>query len=136
MQHRHQAIDALLARYLQPIASRLFPVEGRRLDRHHSFVVQYQPGKDTHLDMHTDDADVTFNVCLGRDFEASGLTFCGGIGTPGHRKHTLQCKDLGTCTPNPASPSPPRWRRRLGNLDKLPPLPCLVAPVGCDVTVL
>ena len=31
--------------------------------------------------MHTDDSDVTFNVCLGRDFEAAGLTFCGMLGT-------------------------------------------------------
>jgi hypothetical protein len=36
--------------------------------------------------MHTDDSDVTFNICLGREFTASGLTFCGGIGTPAHRQ--------------------------------------------------
>ena len=51
---------------LQPIARLLFPVEGRALDRHHSFVVQYEEGKDVGLDMHTDNSDVTFNVrCLG-----------------------------------------------------------------------
>jgi hypothetical protein len=32
--------------------------------------------------MHTDDSDVTLNVCLGRDgFRAAGLRFCGGMGT-------------------------------------------------------
>lgn len=79
-------ITALVARCLQPIAARYFPAEGMTLQRHHAFVVQYTVGKDTHLDMHTDDADVTFNICLGKEFEASGLTFCGGIGKAKHRK--------------------------------------------------
>lgn len=30
--------------------------------------------------------DVTVNVCLGREFTGAGLTFCGGVGTPEHRK--------------------------------------------------
>ena len=42
------------------------------------------------MDRHTDDADVTFNICLGREFEASGLTFCGGIGTTTHRQFSCQ----------------------------------------------
>ena len=47
-------------------------------------MVQYKEGEDLGLDMHTDDADVTFNMCLGREFEASGLTFCGGVGRSDH----------------------------------------------------
>ena len=27
--------------------------------------------------MHTDDSDVTFNICLGLDFQGAGLQFCG-----------------------------------------------------------
>ena len=47
---------------------------------------------------HTDDSDVTFNVCLGKEFKGAGLTFCGVIGTPGHRKHTMQfMHELGRC---------------------------------------
>ena len=53
---------------LQKVAERLFPREGASLDRHHSFVVQYEEGKDLGLDMHVDNSDVTFNVCLGREF--------------------------------------------------------------------
>ena len=49
----------------------LFPIEGGSLDRHHSFIVQYEVGKDLGLDMHTDNSDVTFNVCLGRGAFAS-----------------------------------------------------------------
>eukprot|EP00040_Diaphanoeca_grandis_P025988 m.144777 g.144777 ORF g.144777 m.144777 type:complete len:464 (-) comp30395_c0_seq2:25-1416(-) len=91
-------IDSVQATVFQPIAALLFPTEGAQLSRHHSFVVQYTPGTDTHLDMHTDDSDVTFNVCLGKEFVASGLTFCGMIGKPEHRKQTLQYPHvLGRC---------------------------------------
>ena len=38
------------------------------------------------LDMHTDDSDVTFNVCLGKQFTGSGLIFCGMMGSPEHRQ--------------------------------------------------
>jgi len=77
--------DSLQQRVLQPVARLLFPTEGGALDRHHSFVVQYQQGKDLGLDMHTDNSDVTFNICLGRDFDGAGLTFCGYMGAAHHR---------------------------------------------------
>ena len=48
--------DSLQTRVLQPIAALLFPYEGCTLDRHHSFVVEYQQGKDLGLDMHTDNS--------------------------------------------------------------------------------
>jgi len=53
-------------------------------------MVQYKQGQDLGLDMHTDDSDVTFNVCLGREFEAAGLTFCGMRGQPDHRFFKFQ----------------------------------------------
>mmetsp|Transcript_63923 Transcript_63923/g.205963 ORF Transcript_63923/g.205963 Transcript_63923/m.205963 type:complete len:155 (-) Transcript_63923:110-574(-) len=37
--------------------------------------------------MHTDDSDVTFNLCLGKDFSGAGLCFCGVMGQPDHRHH-------------------------------------------------
>lgn len=47
--------------------------------------------EDKGLDMHTDDSDVTLNICLGREgFEASGLTFCGKMGKPDHRHFSHQ----------------------------------------------
>ena len=33
--------------------------------------------------------DVTLNVCLGKEFVAAGLTFCGDLGTPDHRKQSF-----------------------------------------------
>lgn len=42
--------------------------------------------EDLGLDMHTDDSDVTFNVCLGEDFSGATLSFCGMFGAEDHRK--------------------------------------------------
>ncbi len=41
---------------------------------------------------------MTFNVCLGRDFEGCGLVFCGMIGAADHRchKHTYHHR-VGAC---------------------------------------
>ena len=71
---------------VQPVAQALFPVEGATLDDHHTFVVSYRPEQDKGLDMHIDNSDVTLNVCLGEEFTASGLTFCGTMGAPDHRQ--------------------------------------------------
>ena len=84
------AFDGLQRAVLQPVARLLFPIEGASLDRHHAFVVQYQEGKDLGLDMHTDNSDVTFNICLGREFEGAGLTFCGYMGQAHHRCFTYR----------------------------------------------
>ena len=35
--------------------------------------------------MHVDNSDVTFNVCLGKEFTGAGLAFCGYMGEPAHR---------------------------------------------------
>ena len=72
---------------LQPIAAAAYPVEGSVFSSHHSFVVQYKPEDDPGLDLHTDDSDVTFNVCLGRQFTNATLTLCGLSGTPTHRQY-------------------------------------------------
>ena len=49
--------------------------------------MEYEPGADLGLDMHTDDSDVTFNICLGREFTGAALEFCGKFGTTSHRQH-------------------------------------------------
>lgn len=79
------ALTALQSEILQPVANLLFPDVGYEFRDHHSFVVQYKPNEDKGLDMHTDDSDVTFNVCLGETFTGAGLTFCGYVGNPDHR---------------------------------------------------
>lgn len=83
-------------RYLWPLARRLFPLQSLpHFDNHHSFIVRYQADEDLGLDMHIDDSDVTFNVCLGEpDFTGATLVFCGPFGAPDHRQvsHTYHHK--------------------------------------------
>mmetsp|Transcript_25810 Transcript_25810/g.47620 ORF Transcript_25810/g.47620 Transcript_25810/m.47620 type:complete len:406 (-) Transcript_25810:92-1309(-) len=73
---------------LQPLGDLLWPGPGTAWDGHHCFIVRYKEGEDLGLDMHTDDSEVTFNVCLGLQFGGAGLQFCGESGTPNHRKQT------------------------------------------------
>ena len=83
------SLDALQSA-VWPVARSLFPLEAEEFNNHHSFCVSYKPDEDRGLDMHTDDSDVTLNVCLGREFVASGLTFCGDMGAVNHRQASLQ----------------------------------------------
>ena len=80
-------ISAFQQDYLWPLSRSLFPKQASpQFDDHHSFIVRYQAQEDLGLDMHTDDSDVTFNVCLGEPgFTQSTLTFCGMFGSPDHR---------------------------------------------------
>lgn len=78
-----------LQELLQPLGAGFFPGPGNSWDGHHCFIVRYREGEDLGLDMHTDDSDVTFNICLGLDFAGAGLQFCGTVGTAEHRKHNF-----------------------------------------------
>mmetsp|Transcript_109499 Transcript_109499/g.316554 ORF Transcript_109499/g.316554 Transcript_109499/m.316554 type:complete len:577 (-) Transcript_109499:83-1813(-) len=87
-----------LQRMLQPLGECLWPNPGSAWDGHHCFIVRYRENEDLGLDMHTDDSDVTFNVCLGLDFEGAGIQFCGVMGAADHRKHSYTYKHVrGTC---------------------------------------
>merc|ERR1719188_145277 len=90
-------IDQLQA-MLQPLGEILWPGPGNCWDGHHCFIVRYRENEDLGLDMHTDDSDVTFNICLGLDFQGAGLQFCGLMGAANHRKHTHTYQHVkGTC---------------------------------------
>lgn len=81
--------SALQRDHLAPIAKHLWGgAQGASLDVHHTFVVRYEakPGRDFGLDMHTDDSDVTFNVCLGKEFEGGELAVCGVMRSAAHRR--------------------------------------------------
>lgn len=81
-----ETITSLQQAFLWPLAKLLFPVQGYQFDDHHSFIVRYNADEDLGLDMHMDDSDVTFNVCLGEIFTGATLTFCGNFGSRNHRK--------------------------------------------------
>ncbi len=73
----------------EKVSRAILEEEGLELSLHHTFLVQYKREEDLGLDMHTDDSDVTFNVCLGRGCTGGDLVFCGKIGAPDHRRHKL-----------------------------------------------
>jgi nitrite reductase/ring-hydroxylating ferredoxin subunit len=97
--------DALLEDVFQPLGAILMGDEEHRLDKlggtetcaenwggsslddHHSFIVQYRPEDDKHLDMHIDECDVTWNfgITPTENFEGNDLTFCGMMDTNEHR---------------------------------------------------
>lgn len=73
-------INPLIHDYLRPLCGRLAPLAaagGATLDRHKAFVVAYRLGEDEALSTHFDNAEVTLNINLGRDFEAGELLFFG-----------------------------------------------------------
>lgn len=75
-----------LQEVLRPLGEFLWPGPGSGWDGHHCFIVRYREGEDLGLDMHVDDSEVTFNVCLGLSFGGAGLQFCGRSGAPDHRR--------------------------------------------------
>lgn len=79
-------MDQILLKVIRIVARAFFrDCEGEWLDHQHSFIVHYKEGKDTSLDPHVDDSEVTLNVCLGREFEGGRLVMCGKAGARDHR---------------------------------------------------
>jgi len=70
-------LDDLMINIINPLASVFYPRVGT-LDNHHGFIVEYQIGKDTKLDFHVDDSEVTLNLCLGKQF-LNGELYFGGV---------------------------------------------------------
>lgn len=62
--------------YLKPLSSLLFPdCGGKWLDSHKVFAVKYTLDEDLELSYHYDNAEVTLNVSLGKDFTDGNLYF-------------------------------------------------------------
>nr|XP_046242261.1 2-oxoglutarate and iron-dependent oxygenase domain-containing protein 2 isoform X2 [Scatophagus argus] len=69
-------ITPLRERYLHPLTSVLYPdCGGCCLDSHKAFVVKYDMNEDLDLSYHFDNAEVTLNVSLGKDFTEGNLYF-------------------------------------------------------------
>ena len=71
------SIAHLVEKYLAPIAQMLFPayITADDVVEHYAFSIRYREGEDTSLAVHTDASAFTFNLCLGADFEGSGVVF-------------------------------------------------------------
>ncbi|CAJ1068291.1 -oxoglutarate and iron-dependent oxygenase domain-containing protein 2 isoform X1 [Xyrichtys novacula] len=69
-------ITPLREQYLHPLTSLLYPdCGGHCLDSHKAFVVKYDLNEDLDLSYHYDNAEVTLNVALGKDFTEGNLYF-------------------------------------------------------------
>ncbi|PWA94964.1 2-oxoglutarate (2OG) and Fe(II)-dependent oxygenase superfamily protein [Artemisia annua] len=71
-------LDTLMKDFVRHISKVYFAdVGGFDLDSHHGFVVEYGVDRDVDLGFHTDDSEVTLNVCLGKQFTGGDLFFRG-----------------------------------------------------------
>ena len=77
--------DPFMFDYICPLAELIFPGPGSALNAHRAFTVEYEKGKDEELSTHYDDAEVTLNVCLGKDFKGGDLIIYGRKRTAQHR---------------------------------------------------
>ena len=69
-------LNPLRTNYLSPLAHLLLPEwSGVSLDSHKAFTVSYKENEDVALSYHFDNAEVTLNVCLGKEFEEGELYF-------------------------------------------------------------
>lgn len=69
-------LNRLREDYITPITRLLFPeCGGDCLDSHKAFIVKYKTDEDVDLNYHYDNAEVTLNVCLGKQFEDGALYF-------------------------------------------------------------
>ncbi|NXP21056.1 OGFD2 protein, partial [Scytalopus superciliaris] len=69
-------VSPLRERFLRPITALLYPeLGGACLDSHRAFVVKYSLQDDLDLSSHYDNAEVTLNVSLGKDFTEGNLYF-------------------------------------------------------------
>ncbi|KAL7986667.1 hypothetical protein Chor_012950 [Crotalus horridus] len=69
-------LTPLREKYLQPLTALLYPDWGGScLDSHKAFVVKYALREDLDLHIHYDNAEVTLNVCLGKEFTEGSLYF-------------------------------------------------------------
>lgn len=69
-------LDPLFEDYLKPLSRILFPEEGgSTLDSYKAFTVKYDMQNDQSLGYHFDNAEVTLNLCIGKNFIDGELYF-------------------------------------------------------------
>lgn len=87
-------LDKVMEDFIRPISKVFFSeVGGSTLDAHHGFVVQYGMGRDVDLGFHVDDAEVTLNVCLGKQFSGGELYF-RGVRCENHVNTEIQSEEI------------------------------------------
>ncbi|XP_038619728.1 2-oxoglutarate and iron-dependent oxygenase domain-containing protein 2 isoform X2 [Tachyglossus aculeatus] len=90
-------VTPLREQYLQPLTALLYPdCGGHQLDSHRAFVVKYSLQEDRDLSWHYDNAEVTLNVSLGKDFSQGNLNFGGLRQVPGVAPQGLEVEHVVT----------------------------------------
>lgn len=88
-------LTPLREKYLQPLTALLYPdCGGSCLDSHKAFVVKYALREDLDLHIHYDNAEVTLNVCLGKEFTEGSLYFSEFRQVPLLKLHAVDCNLL------------------------------------------
>nr|AAH22762.1 Ogfod2 protein [Mus musculus] len=88
-------VTPLRERFLLPLMALLYPdYGGGYLDSHRAFVVKYALGQDLDLGCHYDNAELTLNVALGKDFTGGALYFGGLFQAPAALKETLEVEHV------------------------------------------
>ena len=88
-------MNPLREQYLQHITKFLFPqYGGDALDSHKAFVVKYKLGEDLDLSYHYDNAEVTLNVSMGREFKGGSLYFGDMCGVDISETECTECKHV------------------------------------------
>jgi len=89
------AIESLMKKYVLPISSLFYSdYYGSSLDDHHCFMVRYKQGEDIDLALHIDDAEITLNVCLGKEFTGGTLNFYGIKDSPDQKKLNITIEHI------------------------------------------
>lgn len=88
-------ISPLRTNYLMPITRLLYPeCGGNTLDSHKAFTVHYKMGEDLDLSYHYDNAEVTLNVSLGKEFIGGELFFGDMRQVPLKDTECTQCEHV------------------------------------------
>ncbi|XP_020619229.1 2-oxoglutarate and iron-dependent oxygenase domain-containing protein 2-like isoform X1 [Orbicella faveolata] len=83
----------LRTNYLMPLTRILYPeCGGDCLDSHKAFTVHYKIGEDLDLSYHYDNAEITLNVSLGKEFSGGELFFGDMRQVPLKETECSQCE--------------------------------------------
>ncbi|XP_027508106.1 2-oxoglutarate and iron-dependent oxygenase domain-containing protein 2 isoform X2 [Corapipo altera] len=89
-------LTPLREQFLRPITALLYPeLGGSCLDSHRAFVVKYSLHEDLDLSSHYDNAEVTLNVSLGKDFTEGNLYFVDFYKDPSPVPKYLEVEHVG-----------------------------------------
>ncbi|KAM8961496.1 2-oxoglutarate and iron-dependent oxygenase domain-containing protein 2 [Pelodytes ibericus] len=88
-------ISPLREKYLKSITSLLYPDWGGGcLDSHKAFIVKYALHEDLDLSCHFDNAEVTLNICLGKEFTDGNLYFSDMKEVPSNERRYAEVEHL------------------------------------------